>query len=214
MKKKQVVACCVLCLLTVMFVIIGLTHPASLPVTQKPSQPPVSTTPTTPTPQLNVPSGTYYYVMGTHIAYYFQDVHLQDIQSFSPYIHFDDNEYEMHGTFGVQRGTAYSDNDNIIFDDALAIQQLMPIDTQHDDVWHALFYPKQELAWQCTYDSDTQTITIAHNSDFIQFRYFATTAEYVDYIKLNFAIGDGYEIYPKPTNDTLVLPDSEENTNE
>lgn len=185
----------IVCAIALLVAGAAMSEPsAKMPQIEMPS---LDTTPTEPMMQLNVPSGVYYYVMGTHTAYTGDESHLENPTDSLPFIQIDGTQY-IYSAEGSAQGYAKSENEFIIFDNPEAIQNAMPINMQHDDLWHAIYYPKQELDWQCTYNAEAKTITIAHNSDFVQFMYFETIEEYAQYIRDNFMQDGTFEIYPTP----------------
>ena len=209
MKKTKLIVFLVAIIGAITLFVIGMVLSDTVPVISS-NKPPIETIePTQPTNTLEVPSGTYYYVMGTHTAYTGDETHLQSPADSLPFIQITKNHYVLSASDGRTEGEAYSDENKIIFDNQELVQNLINIDTEHDELWYTLYYPKQELAWQCTYDASTRTITIAHNSDFAEFRFFETEEQYTTYIRETF-MQDGYfEIYPTPHDVEGDMPGAE-----
>ncbi|MBQ8806249.1 MAG: hypothetical protein IJZ68_07155 [Bacteroidaceae bacterium] len=198
MKKTLLIISVIAFVVAMTLLIIGFCC-SNPPAEKTPNEtlPPSINTPTEPTP-FEIPAGKYYYIMGTHTAYGSEDSELEDASQWWPYIAWNNNQYIFNAMTGVINGTATVNGNIIVFDNISAVQQAMPISVEHDELWYTIYYPQQEKAWECTYDTNTKTITIAHNADFVTFQYFETPEDYVQYLRDTF-LKDGYiEIYPAP----------------
>lgn len=200
MNKTKVILLFVCIVLSVTFLVVGL-------MTQRPTDitpPTIETTkpPTEPPKVLDIPYGTYYYIGGTHTAYSGQTEHmLYYTENFFPNIACYDNVLTLSYSGNMVQMNAWTENNVIVFkDNGEMFRSILPIDVEHDDDWHSLYYPRQEKEWTCTYDKDAKTITVEHNSDFAQFQYFETIEEYVQYITDTYSDGEFFEIYPTPSN--------------
>lgn len=182
-------------------------------------------TPSTPTepvitlpevlPDLNVEHGVYYFIGSTHTTWRLDAEALDFINRHAITLTIGDPkasgstdaEYSNTYTFkaaGKQTGIAYSQDNTIVFDDGgAAIRESFDINATHDDVWYQQ-YGKKESPWTCTYDAETQTITISHNSDFALFRLFESDSDYADYLKANCMQDDAIVVtlYPEPINNS------------
>lgn len=163
---------------------------------------------------LNVPKETFYYIGGTHIEYIIPVSNTPDLPLLLPSITFGDTEesikseidgnnaYTFRGN-GIALGTALSQDNQIIFTDMQSsIQDVFPINIEHEDWWYQEYGAKQEQPWKCTYDDATQTVTITHNSDFAMFRLFENDEAYIQYISDHFLQPDTnqFEIQLYPNN--------------
>lgn len=186
-------------ILTIAIIVVGVVFAGTEPAKVTDNTPPETTPPVTePVKALNVPEGTYYYIFGTHTEYNGDMESLAGIVLQYPTFIIKDNTYVFTVFAREVFGTAHSEGNNIIFDKPENIQASYPIDTEHDETWYKTYYPQQTKAWSCTYDEATKTITISHNSDFVEFRAFATPEEYVEYIRTTYGRDTYFSIYPTP----------------
>ena len=200
MKNIKLIVFIISLMLTIALLVTGLIFAQS--DAHAPSEDqniPPTTIPTTPTEtKLCVPNGTYYYIMGTTTAYSGDESQIETLTAIYPSFTFTDGQYSFCAITGDVNGTAELNDNLLVFNNPQDIQTVFPISVEHDDMWHALYYPKATMDWECTYNAATQTITIKHNSDFAEFKYFDSTEQYAQYLRITFVKDGVFEIYPTP----------------
>ena len=214
MSKVKIITLCTFLALTITLVIIGVIFAIPNETT-----PPVLSTPTEPTTPLilNVPSGTYYYISGSHTEYQ------GEIENISAYVYDTLPRFYIGYTGDIKElipsnnafifyaperitGTIWSEDDRIVFQDGGAeFQRVFNINAEHTDDWHDFYLPKQTREWTCTYDTTNQIIKIVHNSDEVCFKYFENDDAYMQYILEHCSFGEYFSLAIQPNTD--ITPD-------